>query len=89
MSKTTNTLFAARKDVSQSTSSRRDDVGDNMESREAASLTVVEITHKLDTNFENGLTNVEVERRRRLHNTFNEMNLKEDDPLWKKYLEQV
>lgn len=67
----------------------RSDVGDNMETREAAALTVDEILSKLDANFDHGLPGVEVERRRNLHDGFNEMNIKKDEPLWKKYIEQV
>ena len=64
-------------------------VGENMETTVAASVTLDEILLKLDTSLENGLTNVEVDRRRQLHPGYNEMNIKEDEPLWKKYIGQV
>ena len=88
MSKKTNE-FVAKSIRTNVLLSTRNDVGENMESREAASLTVDDIVLKLDTNFERGLSSVEVERRRSLHNGFNEMNMKKDEPLWLKYLEQV
>ena len=60
-----------------------------METKEASSYTIDQILHTLDTNVEHGLTSVEVDRRRQLHDGFNEMNIKEDEPLWKKYIQQV
>lgn len=67
----------------------RSDVGENMETQEAASVSVDDILHKLNTNFDRGLTGVEVERRRQLHDGYNEMRIKDDEPLWRKYIQQV
>ncbi len=89
MSTKTNVLVTGAIQSTTVVSPVRSDVGDNMETREAASLTIEEILQKLDTSFHNGLTSVEVERRRHLHREFNEMNIKEHEPMWRKYLEQV
>ncbi len=57
-------------------------------SEKAAELSYYEIAHHLNTDIQQGLTVVEAIRRQRLHG-FNEFDVKEDEPLWKKYLDQV
>jgi Ca2+-transporting ATPase len=57
-------------------------------SEKAAELSYYEIVQHLNTDVQHGLTEVEAARRQRVHG-FNDFDVKEDDPLWKKYLEQV
>ena len=57
-------------------------------SEKAAELSYYETARHLNTDIQQGLTVVEATRRQRLHG-FNEFDVKEDEPLWKKYLDQV
>lgn len=59
-----------------------------MRASEAAVAPFPEVLERLGTNGSQGLTSKQVEERRRLHG-LNEFIIKEDDPLWKKYLNQV
>ena len=56
-------------------------------SKDAASLEVEEVVRKLDTNISNGLTWSEANRRKTVVG-LNEFVVKEEEPLWRKYLEQ-
>lgn len=56
-------------------------------SGEASALPAETVQSKLDVNFSQGLSSLEVSRRRDL-NGFNEVNVGKPDPLWKKYLDQ-
>lgn len=53
----------------------------------ASSLSVVEVLKQFRSDSVHGLTNDEVERRRKLHG-LNEFDVVEDMPLWRKYIEQ-
>jgi len=55
---------------------------------EASSLGAEEVAGRLDTNLHNGLDWREVELRRQLAG-FNELTVLEEEPTWKKYIEQV
>ena len=57
-------------------------------SGKASSLSVVEVLKQFRSDSVHGLTNDEVERRRKLHG-LNEFDVVEDMPLWRKYIEQV
>lgn len=59
-----------------------------MRSSEAAVSTASDVIQRLETDSTRGLTTEEVEKRRKLHG-FNEFDIKEDEPLWLKYLNQV
>ena len=59
-----------------------------MRASEAAVSTVTDVVHRLDADCARGLTNHQVEERRKLHG-YNEFEIKEEDPLWRKYLNQV
>lgn len=56
-------------------------------SGKASSLSVVELLKQFRSDPVHGLTNDEVERRRKLHG-LNEFDVVEDMPLWRKYIEQ-
>lgn len=56
-------------------------------SGKASSLSVVEVLKQFRSDSVHGLTNDEVERRRKLHG-LNEFDVVEDMPLWRKYIEQ-
>lgn len=57
-------------------------------SGKASSLSVAEVLKQFRSDPVCGLTNDEVERRRKLHG-LNEFDVVEDMPLWRKYIEQV
>lgn len=57
-------------------------------SGKASSLSVAEVLKQFRSDPVRGLTNDEVERRRKLHG-LNEFDVVEDIPLWRKYVEQV
>lgn len=59
-----------------------------MRASEAAVSTVPDIVHRLRADCSKGLTTEQVEKRREVHG-FNEFEIKEDDPLWRKYINQV
>ena len=59
-----------------------------MRASEAAVSTVADIVHRLRADCSKGLTTEQVEKRREVHG-FNEFEIKEDDPLWRKYINQV
>nr|CAB3224479.1 calcium-transporting ATPase type 2C member 1 [Phallusia mammillata] len=54
---------------------------------EASETTVDEILSRLQCDIKWGLSDGEVARRRKIHG-YNEFQIKQDDPLWKKYLQQ-
>ena len=55
---------------------------------EASSADCRNVCERLQSNIQEGLSHGEAGSRRRIHG-YNEFNISEDDPLWKKYLEQV
>ena len=55
---------------------------------EAAVSTVLDVVRRLEAEPSRGLTSAEVERRRAMHG-FNEFQIVEEEPLWRKYLNQV
>ena len=57
-------------------------------SAKASSLSVAEVLKQFRSDPIRGLTNEEVDRRRKLHG-LNEFDVVEDMPLWRKYIEQV
>ena len=59
-----------------------------MRASEAAVSTVADIVHRLRADCSKGLTTEQVEKRREVHG-FNDFEIKEDDPLWRKYINQV
>ena len=59
-----------------------------MRTSEAAVTAITDVAHRLRTDWNSGLGSTEVEQRRLLYG-FNEFNIKEEDPLWKRYLNQV
>lgn len=59
-----------------------------MRASEAAVSTVADVVHRLGADCSRGLTNSQVEERRQIYG-YNEFEIKEDDPLWRKYLNQV
>ncbi len=59
-----------------------------MRASEAAVSTAGNVVHRLETDSSRGLTSEEVEKRRKYHG-FNEFDIREDEPLWLKYLNQV
>lgn len=59
-----------------------------MRASEAAVSTIADIVHRLRADCSKGLSAEQVERRRQVHG-HNEFEINEDDPLWKKYLNQV
>ncbi|XP_024114141.1 calcium-transporting ATPase type 2C member 1 isoform X1 [Oryzias melastigma] len=56
-------------------------------SREASELPVNEVVCSLQADLQGGLTQEEVRRRRAYHG-WNEFDISEDEPLWKKYISQ-
>ncbi len=59
-----------------------------MKSDEACQLSVEDLARTLDTDLNNGLSLFEVDSRKKIHG-HNEFNVTEEEPLWKKYFEQV
>ena len=57
-------------------------------SSDACGLNYHEVAQKLRTNLSNGLTHREASERRQMHG-YNEFDIQEDEPLWKKYIGQV
>ncbi len=55
---------------------------------EAAGLPVVEVVNNLRADPSNGLSSREADGRRQIHG-LNDFVIKGDDPLWKKYINQV
>jgi len=55
---------------------------------EGASRSFQDIAHQLETDAQVGLAESEVGRRRKNHG-YNEFEIADDEPLWKKYLGQV
>ena len=56
--------------------------------REAAVSSVTDVVHRLHADCTRGLTSEEVDLRRKVHG-YNEFEINEEEPLWKKYLKQV
>ena len=61
---------------------------DIMNSQKASSLDYTQVEHDLRTNINNGLTTDDALHRQRLYG-FNEFDVGEETPLWRKYLDQV
>ena len=61
---------------------------DSMRASEATVSTVADVVHRLRGDPVRGLSEAEVERRRKLHG-YNEFEIKDEEPLWRKYLNQV
>ena len=59
-----------------------------MNSREASGLNYQDVACQMETDLQNGLSDLEVAQRRKNHG-YNEFNIADDEPLWKKYLGQV
>jgi Ca2+-transporting ATPase len=59
-----------------------------LRAREAAEAPLSDVLDRLGANASRGLTSQLVEDRRRVHG-LNEFTIKENDPLWRKYLNQV
>ena len=57
-------------------------------SAEACLASAQEVASRMSANLHYGLSSYEVERRRKMVGS-NEFEISEDDPLWKKYLDQV
>lgn len=60
----------------------------NVAAPDAARMSVGEVTDVLRTDLDTGLTSAEAERRQKYFG-FNEFEVGEPEPLWKKYAEQV
>ena len=60
----------------------------SLRASDAAVATTMDVAQRLGVDWTVGLTSTEAEQRRQLHG-LNEFNIKEEDPLWKKYLNQV
>ena len=60
----------------------------SVSSKQACHSSIKEVAELLDVNLSNGLDREEVVRRRSVHG-WNDFDITEDTPLWKKYLEQV
>ncbi|XP_033836773.1 calcium-transporting ATPase type 2C member 1 [Periophthalmus magnuspinnatus] len=58
-----------------------------LSSKKASELPVNEVTCLLQADLQHGLTHEEVARRRRYHG-WNEFDISEDEPLWRKYISQ-
>ena len=58
-----------------------------LSSGEASALSAQTVVSKLDTNLTQGLSSLEISRRRDIHG-FNEVDVGKPDPLWKKYIDQ-
>ena len=59
-----------------------------LKSSEAAQLSYHDIAHHLEVDIQVGLSDYEVGQRRRNHG-YNEFDITDDEPLWKKYLGQA
>jgi len=59
-----------------------------MRASEAAVSPVADVVHRLGSDCSQGLLCEEVGRRQQLHG-LNEFEIREEDPLWRKYLNQV
>ena len=59
-----------------------------MRASEAAVSPVADVVHRLGSDCSQGILREEVGRRQQLHG-LNEFEIREDDPLWRKYLNQV
>ena len=59
-----------------------------MRASEAAVSTIPDIVRRLGADCSKGLSTDQVEQRRHVHG-LNEFEIKEDDPLWRKYINQV
>lgn len=59
-----------------------------LKASEAAAITSSDVVRRLQANESRGLSDAQVEERRKIHG-LNEFTIKEEDPLWKKYLKQV
>ena len=59
-----------------------------MRASEAAVSTIPDVVRRLRADSSKGLNTEQVEQRRQVHG-FNEFEIKEDDPLWRKYINQV
>ena len=57
-------------------------------SGKASSMSVAEVSKQFRTDPDLGLTNEQVQRRRKLHG-LNEFDVVEEKPLWRKYIDQV
>ncbi|XP_039265858.2 calcium-transporting ATPase type 2C member 1-like isoform X2 [Styela clava] len=64
-----------------------EDIMWSLKSTEAATMTVEEVTQEMQASVKWGLSDGEVGRRREKHG-WNEFDIKENEPLWKKYLGQ-
>lgn len=60
----------------------------NVAAPDAARMSVGEVADALRTDLDTGLTTVEAQRRQKFFG-FNEFEVGEPEPLWKKYVEQV
>ncbi len=60
----------------------------SMKTEQATALSYQEVASVLQTNLHHGLNEEEAVNRKRIHG-FNEFEISEDEPLWKKYLGQV
>ena len=60
----------------------------SMKTSEAAALSCSDVLQRLQVKPSRGLSDTQAEERRKV-NGLNEFIIKEDDPLWKKYLKQV
>lgn len=65
-----------------------DDILGAMKASAAASCVLSDVLHRVGGNTTRGLTSSQVEERRNIHG-MNEFVIKDEDPLWKKYLKQV
>ena len=61
---------------------------DMLRASEASSSSVVEVMQRLRVDADGGLSAGEAERRRRVHG-FNELLISEEEPIWRKYINQV
>ena len=61
---------------------------DMLRASEASSSSVVEVMQRLRVDGDGGLSAGEAERRRRVHG-FNELLISEEEPIWRKYINQV
>ena len=59
-----------------------------MKASDAAACVLSDVLHKVGGNTTRGLTSSEAEERRGIHG-MNEFAIKDEDPLWKKYIKQV
>ena len=59
-----------------------------LSSSEASGINCHEVAQKMRTNLAEGLSNRDAVERRQMHG-YNEFDIQEDEPLWKKYLGQV